>query len=327
MLLGMPERWDEACFAVPALRALMKAGIAGGLVCGEEQGDFWQTICDLPRFTFSHNTTARELARKLGGGWDVSLVWGNGIAAKAFTKAGIRRRLGPAGAGLAKLLTDPLPISEGPTEHRVRFYIKTCEQMGVPVDRPEYFAAAPLAIPAERSTVLLCPGSDFGANHEWPVDRWHELAAALLERGKRLTIAGVGGVGAPGKNLAAKMEGRAEFFHAEPIAAAMPLMAVHELVISADGSLPHLAALAGSTCVTLFGPNDPAWKRPLGTRHVVVRRHVECAPCVSAKCLMDLRCQSELEVARVLAAIPARLHLEKPSPFPSEDGSAHDRDG
>ncbi len=51
MLLGMPERWDEACFAVPAVRALVKSGLAGGIVCPEQQADFWKTVSDLPQFT------------------------------------------------------------------------------------------------------------------------------------------------------------------------------------------------------------------------------------------------------------------------------------
>lgn len=307
MLLGLPERWDEACFAVPAVRALVKSGLAGGIVCAEEQADFWGTVCDIPQFVFTQKTSAGALAEKLSSGWEASVAWELGIAAHAFAKRKIPRRLGPGEGKLAKLLTHPLDVSEGPIEHRVRRYIKTCEQMGVAVDRPEYFVAAPLGIPAQPGTVLLCPGSDFGSSHEWPLERWHELAEVLLEKGKRITIAGVVGGRGLGKILATRLGDDAEFFHAAPLAAALPLLAVHQLVISADGSLPHLAAHAGSTCVTLFGPNDAAWKRPLGKRHVVVKRHVECAPCLSAKCVMDGRCQNELEVSKVLAAIPASL--------------------
>ncbi|QTN33324.1 hypothetical protein HZ994_13715 [Akkermansiaceae bacterium] len=303
MLLGMPERWDEACFAVPAVRALVKSGLAGGMACREEQADFWKTVCSLPQFHFSRKTSAGALAGKFGAGWEASVVWECGVAAKAFAKAKLARRLGPAGKVLAKLLTHPLGLAEGATEHRVRMYMKSCEEMGVSVDRPEYFVAAPLGIPAAPATVLLCPGSDYGPSHEWPLDRWQELAEALLEQGKRVTVAGVVGGRGLGKILAGRLGGEVEFFHASPLGAALPLLAVHQLVISADGSLPHLAAHAGSTCVTLFGPNDAAWKRPLGKRHLVVRRHVECAPCLSAKCSMDGRCQGELEVARVLAAI------------------------
>ncbi len=304
MLVAMPERWDEACFAVPALRALVRTGLVGGLVCREEQEAFWGTVCDLPLILYASKTKMGALVGKIGSSWEASLVWEAGMAAKAFVKAGIERRLGPDVPSLKKLLTHPMEITEGATEHRVRMYLKTCEQLGVPVDKPEYFVAAPLGIPAAPGTVLLCPGSDFGASYEWPLDRWQELAEELLEKGKRVTVAGVVGGRGLGKILAGRLGSEVEFFHAAPLAASLPLLAVHQLVISADGSLPHLAAHAGSTCVTLFGPNDAVWKRPLGKRHVVVKRHVECAPCLSAKCLMDGRCQTELEVAKVLAAIP-----------------------
>ncbi len=304
MLVAMPERWDEACFAVPALRALVRTGLVGGLVCREEQEAFWKTVCDLTQIRYSAKTKVGALVEKIGNGWEASLVWDAGVVAKAFVKAGVERRLGPDVPAMKKLLTHPMEISEGATEHRVRMYLKTCGQLGVPVDKPEYFVAAPLGVPAAPGSVLLCPGSDFGASYEWPLDRWQELAEGLLEKGKRVTVAGVVGGRGLGKILAGRLGSEVEFFHAAPLAASLPLLAVHQLVISADGSLPHLAAHAGSTCVTLFGPNDAVWKRPLGKRHVVVKRHVECAPCLSPKCLMDGRCQTELEVAKVLAAIP-----------------------
>ena len=304
MLVAVPERWDEACFAVPAVRALVRSGLLKGLVCREEQEAFWNTVCKIPRYMFSAKTSAGELAKRIGGDWQAALAWEDGIAAKAFAKAKIERRLGPDSGRLTKLLSHPLDSVEGPTEHRVKMYIKTCEQMGVAVDKPEFFVAASLGVPAGPKTVLLCPGSDFGPSYEWPLDRWQEVAVAMLEQGKRVTVAGIFGQRGLGKILANRLGNEVEFFHATPLGAALPLLARHQLVISADGSLPHLAAHAGSTCVTLFGPNDAVWKRPLGKRHVVVKRHVECAPCLSAKCLMDGRCQNELEVTKVLAAIP-----------------------
>ncbi|MDP4623664.1 MAG: hypothetical protein NWT08_00860 [Akkermansiaceae bacterium] len=304
MLVAAPERWDEACFSVPAVRALISSGLATGLLCREEQSVFWKTVTHLPQIHFTARSKAGKLAAEIGKGWDASVVWEEGTAASALAKSGIEKRLGPDEGKLGKLLTHPLAAKESPTEHRVRMYINACVQMGIEVNKPEYFMAAPLGIPAEPNTVLLCPGSDFGASHEWPLDRWQELAEALLEKGKRITVAGVVGGRKLGKVLAGRLGGDAEFFHAAPLEAMLPLLAVHQLIIAADGSLPHLAAHAGSTCVTLFGPNDAVWKRPLGKRHVVVKRHVECAPCLSPKCLLDGRCQTELEVERVLAAIP-----------------------
>lgn len=303
MLLGLPERWDEACFALPAVRALENSGLVGGLVLREEQAEFWKTVSGLPQVVFSEKSGVRKLAGELSGKWEASLVWEDGIAAQAFAQAKISKRLGPEKPVPGKLLTHPLDVAEGSTEHRVRLYLKTCKRMGVAVDKPEYFAPVDLGIPPEPGTVLLCPGSDFGASHEWPLGRWQELGEALRTAERRITVADVAGGRGLGKMLAERLGDGTKFFHAEPLAGALPLLAVHELTVAADGSLPHLAAHAGSTCVTLFGPNDAVWKRPLGKRHKVVKQHVECAPCLSAKCLLDGRCQTELEVAKVLAAI------------------------
>lgn len=304
LIIAAPERWDEACFAVPAIRAMQKSGLIAGLVCREEQEVFWETVTKSQRFTYSQKTSPRELAKRLGNNWESSLVWDSKVPANAFAKAKIQKRHGPEDSPFAKLLTHPIKIAESPTEHRVRRYLNTAQELGVATDKAEFFTAAALGIPATPNSVLLCPGSDFGPSHEWTLDHWQEVAEALLEQGKNITIVGAVGGRGLGKILAARLGNDAEFFHAAPLAAAIPLLAAHQLIISADGSLPHLAAHAGSTCVTLFGPNDAVWKRPLGKRHVTVKKHVECAPCLSSKCIMDRRCQNELEVARVLKAIP-----------------------
>ncbi len=307
MLVAAPERWDEACFAVPAVRALMASGLGIGILCREEQKDFWQTLAGLEVLAFSQKQKAKAAAAEIRGKWQAALVWEPGFAADAVKIAGVPRRLGPDERKVGKLLTHPLVLSEKPLEHRVRYYLAAVEQMGIHTLNPEFFAPAAIGIEPVAGAVLLCPGSDFGASHEWPLERWLETGKNLLEAGKRVTIAGVDGGRGLGKQLAANLGEGVEFFQASPLAGALPLLAVHGLVVAADGSLPHLAAHVGGTCVTLFGPNDPAWKRPLGRRHAVVKRHVECAPCLLAKCPMDMRCQKELETGRVWAAVSEKL--------------------
>jgi ADP-heptose:LPS heptosyltransferase len=307
MLVAAPERWDEACFAVPAVRAVVASGLATGVFCPAEQREFWATLEGLTVLDFPVKAKAKLVAGEIAGQWQASLAWEVGFAAEVFKTAGIPRRLGVDGRKLNKLLTHPLGCATGPLEHRVRHYLAAAEELGVVTNRAEYFASAALGIDPVVGAVLLSPDSDFGPSHEWPVARWLEIAEHLRQSGKRLTVASVDGGRGLGKILADRLGGGAEFFHASPLAGTLPLLAVHGLVIAADGSLPHLAAHAGGTCVTLFGPNDPEWKRPLGRRHAVVRRHVECAPCLLAKCPLDGRCQAELETARVWRAVSEKL--------------------
>lgn len=303
MLVAAPERWDEACFAVPAVRALVASGLATGILCAEAQRDFWLTVEGLTVIDFPVKTKAKLVAAKLSRNWRASLAWETGLPAEAFKLAAIPRRLGPGERKLNKLLTHPLGFAVGPLEHRVKHYLAAVEELGIETGRAELFAPSLSAVVPAPGSVLLCPDSDFGPNHEWPLDRWLDIAARLLEAGRRVTVAGVEGGRGLGKTMASGLGEGVEFFQASPLGGTLPLLAAHELVIAADGSLPHLAAHAGATCVTLFGPNDPAWKRPLGRRHAVVRRHVECAPCLLPKCPLDLRCQNELETERVWQAV------------------------
>ena len=301
--MAAPERWDEACFAVPAVRALVASGLATGMLCAEGQREFWETVAGLTVIDFSAKAKTKAVAAKIAGSWQASLAWENGVAAEAFKLAGIARRLGPDERKLQKLLTHPLGFAAGPLEHRVRHYLAAVEELGIETGRAEFFAPAALGIEPVPTAVLLCPGSDFGPSHEWPLGRWTEIARRLLECGRRITVADVGGGRGLGELLAQELGEGVGFFQASPLAGVLPVLAVHGLVVAADGSLPHLAAHAGAACVTLFGPNDPAWKRPLGRRHAVIRRHVECAPCLLAKCPLDMRCQNELETDRVWAAV------------------------
>lgn len=302
MLVAAPERWDEACFAVPAMRALMASGLRVGVLCFEPQREFWQSVGGLDVVSFPDKTKPKVVAAQLKRNWKAALAWEAGWAAEAIAIAAIPKRLGPANKKLSKLLTHPLGSRVKPLEHRVRYYLAAVEELGLNTASPEFFAPADFGFPPSPMAVLLSPGSDFGPNHEWPVEKWAEIALKIKQSGRRVTIASVDGGRSVGQSLAERLGGDVEFFHAAPLAAALPILAVHSVVIAADGSLAHLAAHAGARCLVLFGPNDPAWKRPLGRRHTIVRRHVECAPCLLSKCPLDLRCQNELTTERVWEA-------------------------
>lgn len=303
MLVAAPERWDEACFSVPAVRALVASGFPVTLLCPESQRNFWSSLPGLKLLAFPPKASAGAVAALIGKSIEAAILWEPGLAADACARAGVKRRTGPGGAkALTKRLTDPLPVPEpGPIQHRVRHYLALAEALGIETRVAAFFESADLGIAAQPGTVLLAPDSDFGRNHEWPLDRWIALARELAAAGQHLTVATIPGGALAGQVMAALGESVA--ITTISFATSLPILAGFERVIAADGSLPHLAAHGGSTCTVLFGPNEPAWKRPLGKRHTVLRQYVECSPCFASKCAMDLRCQNELTLDRVLAAV------------------------
>lgn len=312
MLIVAPERWDEACFAVPATRALAHTGMRVGVLCRDDQKAFWETLDHVTVVPHPAGIKPKPLAARLAGRWQAAVLWEPGAGAEACTRARIPRRVGPEGKPLRKYLTHPVTPQrgKGPPEHRMRDYLALVTAMGPGTDNPDFFAPAALGITPEPGTLLLCPDSDFGRTHEWPLDRWIETAKALLDGGRPLTVVCLSGGASLGKALVAALPEDTPFVEPRGLAELLPLLAVHHVVLAADGSLPHLAAHAGATCVTLFGPNDPLWKRPLGRRNLVVSRHAECAPCFLTKCPLDGRCQRELSTTRVWSALRQALGLE-----------------
>lgn len=275
-------------------------GVSVDVLCPERQNGFWKATGFELVTSYGERASARELAGRLKDqDRKAVLLWEAGVAADACAKAGVPRRIGPQAKDLAKRLTEPVALVEapGPIRHRVRFYLDLAAKLGAEPMVAENFAPVPVDVPQAVERVLLVPDSDFGSHYEWPLERWEAVAKDLLEKGRLLRIAS----GAKGSALAKAIP------EAEAVTLAWPALedlASCSLCVAADGSMPHLAAHVGTTCVVLFGPGEPEWMRPLGKQHVIVRRKVECSPCHAPKCRMDLRCQNELEVGEVLRVIP-----------------------
>lgn len=299
--MAAPARWDEACFMLPAVRAVVASGLKTAVFCDPQQSELWHSVPGAEVIGIPEKT--RAAVESIRGCWQAALLWEPGCAADLAVKAAIPRRLGPAAdPKLRKRLTHPLASAPGPLDHRVRFYLAVIEEMGVATDRAEFFA--PLEHSPDTSEVLLSPESDYGPSHEWAAGRWLELARALIDDGWALRVAAIRR-GGTAEKLAASLG--AGILDASAPGTVLRELARHRFLIAADASLPHLAAHAGATCITLFGPNDPQWKRPLGKRHRVLRHHVECAPCLQPKCPLDLRCQRELDAATVVQAARSML--------------------
>ena len=309
MLVAAPARWDEMCFSVPAVRALVASGTPVGVLCDMRQHEIWKALGITSLIPYSEKANAKALAAELGGGWDAAIVWEPGVAAEAIARASIPKRLGPEVKELKKLLTHPVDLSKppGPIEHRVTYYLSLVGKLGMNIGRQELFSPILYNVSPAKNAVLLAPDSDHGAIYEWPLERWIELGNALLAQDIRLTVAGLPGGRDLGAKLAVALGEKVRCMEAEPMAGAMELLAIHQVLVAADSSLVHLGSLAGTTCITLFGPGNPTLRRPLGKRHAIARRDVECSPCMLTKCLMDMRCQNELTVDEVLAMVRNKL--------------------
>ncbi|MCR9245678.1 MAG: glycosyltransferase family 9 protein [bacterium] len=176
---------------------------------------------------------------------------------------------------------------------------------------------------APRPLVMLFPGtSAFATFKRWPVSRFVELAERLLARG--LGVAA--GFGPDERELVAPL---LELDGVLPVDGTnlglrglAGALGHCDVVVAADTGPLHLAAVAGSRCVALFGPKNVARYGPRShgeITHEVLFHDVPCRPCTRRDCVTP-QCVLGIPVADVEAAVLRQLDrtssatvMEKPS--------------
>jgi ADP-heptose:LPS heptosyltransferase len=314
LLVAAPERLDDACFSDPAIRSLMAMPETGQVhvLCVDWQRSLWRTMPGVEVIGYREGAGARAIRAEIeagDAGFSAAVLWENSRAARAVRKAKIEPRFGPDVAGLAGELTTPLKIARrpGPVEHRVRDFLLLAKALGAKPFVQENFEPVDLGIEVEADSLAFVPDSDFGPSHLWPLDRWLEtarLAAARL--GRPVTVVDRDD-GPMAGQLADALGELAVLEKSTTMAEDLYLIGRHRVVACVDGTAPHLAAHVGATCVVLFGPNEPSWRRPLGKRHRVLRRHVACSPCFRPDCPLDHRCMDEIPAASVISLLERLL--------------------
>ncbi|MGJ8697847.1 MAG: glycosyltransferase family 9 protein [Verrucomicrobiaceae bacterium] len=298
-IIASPDSFEEACFSVPAVRALHHAnpGIPITVTALEEIAPLWLRVPEVSQ-VIPHTGSARKLAKDASR-FAHSIAWEPGPAAIAFAKADIAKRNGPPADKLAKLLTHSIKVEIpiGPIEHRVKFYLFFVEKMGAQAFDAINFQTPTRPPLPHNLRIAIAPGSDFGPAAEWPLDRFTSLAQRLQDC--ELLILPSPGKPGPAKQLA-KSLGRNATLTGDDTETLLDTLASCHLLIGNDGALPHLAAHVGTTALVLFGPNEPDWKRPLGKAHGLIRHHVACSGCLLDKCPLDHRCMQNISVDEVL---------------------------
>lgn len=288
-LVAAPEALEEACFSVPAVRALIGLSSALSVLCPESQQELWESVLGEDAvYVYPDGARARQLRSLLDGhGFGCAILWEAGEAARAIAKVGVKRRVGYPAKGLEKHLSQKVErvVDPGPIEHRVRFYLGLAEALGAEAMVRANFEKAPLAEPPGSLRIALARRSGWGESYDWGDERFSQVQAEMeVKHGPINWLE----LEASDRGLLSSLAG------------------CHALLAS-DGEVAHWAAHLGLPAVVVFGPGEPAWKRPLGKQSRVVRQHVACSPCFLSQCPLDLRCQKAVTVERVVEQLDAAL--------------------
>src|ERR1043166_6652687 len=265
-------------------------------------------------------------------GYELAVLFPNSFeSALTSFLSRIPRRFGYNKDVRGLLLTDPVPVPEWKNrKHEVFYYLNLVAAVERHVlGRDTVSQAIPntdlkvseerkiearkqlvaLGVDLTRKTVALGVGSTNSRAKRWPVERYADLNDKLqVELGANVIL-----VGSESERDVADTVFKSS--HNQPkdligktdLADATAILSEVDLLISNDMGLAHLAPAVGTSTIVVFGPTNSETTRPYSFNSEVIRRDVDCSPCMLRDCPIDHRCMTRISVDEVFEAAKRRL--------------------
>jgi len=209
-----------------------------------------------------------------------------------------------------------------PEMHAVDRYLLVAKALGFALDGPvtfpvhvgeeaRRFADETLRRLPKRSgpLVVLLPAT------RWETKRWPEgHFATLAERIVRELSGTVVLLGAPGDRALGERIARAttedivNLIGETTLKESAAVMERADAVVANDSGPMHLAVALGRPTVALFGPTRPGRTGPYGPNARVIRKDLDCGPCLSRQCpLGTIECMRRITPEEVFEAMTALM--------------------
>ena len=257
--------------------------------------------------------------------FDAAVLLQNAIeAAIMSTAAGIRIRAGYNADGRGFLLTHPVRRTEEIFKvHQIDYYLEMVKSLGcAPVDHAMHLetfispaAAQEVAdkyLPDEdRGFIGLAPGAAYGPAKRWLPERFAAVAdrlgadlnAQAILFGSRADRETTDEVQKHANRAMVNLAGTSS------LRETIHLISRCRVFVSNDSGLMHVAGALNIPTVAIFGSTNPVTTSPPGERTMLVRKPVECSPCLKKICPTDFRCMTSITADDVYEA--AHRLLEK----------------
>jgi heptosyltransferase-2 len=264
--------------------------------------------------------------------FDIAILFTNSFASALTSRfGGIPHRFGYSREGRRIFLTHPVKIPAWKAKrHEVYYYLNL-----VAAVEQEFYGTqtvlnnwpdSTLEVSAERraralqilkesgadlsrKTVAIGAGSTNSRAKRWLPERFAELNDRLQrELGANVILLG----SADEEKVSNKIMERSVF---KPIRLtgktdlddAVSILAEIDLLISNDMGLAHIAPATGTDTIVIFGPTNPETTRPFSPHAEIIRKGVECSPCMLRDCPIDHRCMTWITTDEVFRAAAARF--------------------
>jgi heptosyltransferase II len=251
--------------------------------------------------------------------FDLAVIFTNSFEGALIPRlAGIPMRLGKNSDGRGFLLSHPYPKAlQNRSEHQVLNYLDMLKYFEVrsggsalhlettAAEDDEISALlAARGVGAQQMVLGVNPGATFGSAKRWYPERFAEVAAELSARwGARIIVTG----GPAEIEMAARIEELLDgkcvnLAGATTVRQLMALIKRCDFFITNDSGPMHIAAAFGVPLVAIFGSTDHRTTSAFFDKGGIVRKSIECAPCMKRECPTDHRCMTAVTAADVIDA-------------------------
>ncbi|MBI4472830.1 MAG: lipopolysaccharide heptosyltransferase II [Acidobacteria bacterium] len=324
ILIRGPNWIGDAVLAVPAMKALrarfpeaeitilVRPWVAGLFSSAPFIDRVWSeprptSLSDWKRITRHIRVQDFDLAVLLPNSFESALM---------MYLSGIPNRVGYATDGRSWMLTNAVAPA-GEARHQVFYYLDLVKSLSANVAEPSITIEATNeeranarkllsaeGIPHDAQFMVLNPGAAYGSAKRWDTDRFGAVADALASE-LRFAVAIIGSANERdvAETITIRLKSRAAVLSGKTsLETLIGVLAEASLMITNDSGPMHIAAALGTPTVAVFGSTDERVTSPFGPRTRVVKRPVECSPCLLRDCPIDHRCMENVSVDDVYRA-------------------------
>ncbi len=155
----------------------------------------------------------------------------------------------------------------------------------------------------------IAPGATYGPAKKWFPERFAAVADRLIDDlvGTVLLFGSAADQDCTGAVKRHAMHNLINLAGKTALKEAIALISRCDLFISNDSGLMHVAAALGTPTVAIFGSTNIVTTSPVGEKISVIRKDIECSPCLQESCPSDFKCMDMITVHDVTAAAKGLL--------------------
>ncbi|MHB8482363.1 MAG: lipopolysaccharide heptosyltransferase II [Nitrospiria bacterium] len=267
--------------------------------------------------------------------FDLAILFQNAFEAAWITfLSSIRYRYGYNRDGRGFLLTHPVPsLPKSKKVHQVQYYLELLKplmkenfQRGRPflqISGKERENASILleeeGIDQNKNMIGVNPGAAYGSAKRWLPERFAELGDRLVREIRAQVVFF-------GSSKELSLVRRIQSKMAEKSFNLTGKTGLRELIatisrcsafVTNDSGPMHIASALNIPTLAIFGPTDDETTSPAGAHSFVIKKNVECSPCLLRECPIDHRCMTSISVGDVFNSVQTAWLSGKESAFPA----------